>query len=65
MNWIFWALLALGVLLLLAPIFGVLEVAVAATMWLLGGLLLIAAAIWAVVALSRGAAARTTPSEST
>lgn len=56
MNWLFWSLLILGIVLLIAPLQGVLQTAVAAAMWLVGGVLVIGAAIWAVVVLSRNAA---------
>ncbi len=60
-TWLFWALLALGILLLVTPLFGVLRVAVAMTIWLIGGLLLIIAAIWAITLLGRGKLGATPP----
>jgi len=54
MSWLFWVLLALGVVLLIAPLLGVLDTAVAAALWLAGGVIVIGAAVWAVTALSRG-----------
>lgn len=56
MNWIFWALLVVGIVLLIAPLLGVLDTAVAAVLWLAGGVIVIGAVIWAVAALSRGTA---------
>ena len=56
MNWLFWSLLILGVVLLIAPLLGVLQTAVAAALWLTGGVIIIGAAIWAVIVLSRNAA---------
>jgi len=58
MNWLFWALLLLGIMLLIAPLLGVLQTAVAAALWLAGGLILIVATIWAVVVLTRSTALR-------
>ena len=53
MNWLFWLLLILGILLLVAPLFEIIGSLFAIVFWLLGGLLLIGAAIWAVVVLAR------------
>ena len=53
MGWIFWTLVILGILLLIAPLLGLLSAAVAAVLWLLGGVLLIGAVIWALVIISR------------
>jgi hypothetical protein len=58
MNWLFWALLILGILLLVLPLLGVLEAALAIAFWLIGGLLLIGAVAWAVIVLARGAVLR-------
>jgi len=55
MSWLFWVLLALGVVLLVAPLLGVLNTTVAAALWLTGGVIVIGAAVWAVAVLSRGA----------
>lgn len=56
MNWFFWILLILGIVLLLAPIFVIFEAALAVTIWLIGGVLLIGTAIWVVIVLARGTA---------
>ncbi len=56
MNRIFWALVIVGLLLLIAPFFGLPSMA-ATILWLLGGLLVIGAVVWAVVALARAPAA--------
>ncbi len=55
MNWVFWALLIVGLILLFAPFFGIVPAAASAALWLLGGLLVIAAIVWAVVSLSQAA----------
>jgi len=53
MNWIFWALLIVGLILLFSPFFGIVQATASAVLWLLGGLLVIAAIVWAIVSLSR------------
>jgi len=53
MNWLFWLLLALGILLLLAPLLLTVGALAATLIWLIGGVLLIGAAIWVVIALAR------------
>ncbi|MHB0939269.1 MAG: hypothetical protein ACYDCO_23505 [Armatimonadota bacterium] len=53
MNWLFWVLLILGIVLLIAPLLGVLDMTVAALLWLAGGVIVIGAVIWAVAVLSR------------
>jgi len=58
MNWLFWALLFLGVVLLSVPLLGVLQTALAAGLWLTGGVIVIGATIWAVVVLMRNAMLR-------
>jgi len=60
MSWVFWILLIVGLLLLISPLLGIVEVALSATLWIIGGLLLIGAIIWAVATLSRGVT-RTAP----
>ena len=56
MHWLFWILLILGILLLLAPLLGVFEAIFAIALWFIGGLLLIGAAIWAVIVVASSAA---------
>ena len=53
MNWLFWLVLALGILLLLAPLLVAVGALTATLLWLIGGVLLIGAAIWVVMALAR------------
>ncbi|HEY3378526.1 MAG TPA: hypothetical protein VGL77_13625 [Armatimonadota bacterium] len=59
MNWLFWVLLILGLVFLFAPFAGLVAVAVKATFWLIGALLIIAAIVWAVATLSRPTMPRT------
>lgn len=54
-NWVFWALLVVGLLLLFAPFLGLVRAAVSGIIWLLGALLIIGAIIWAVSTLGRAA----------
>lgn len=54
MNWIFWVLLIVALLLLVAPLAGVVAAALRATFWIIGAILLIAAIVWAITTLSRG-----------
>ncbi len=55
MNWLFWALLIVALLLLLMPLGFVLSFALEAALWILGAVLLIVAIIWAVNLLSKPA----------
>lgn len=54
MNWVFWALLIVALLLLFTPLLGIVAAALRATFWIIGALLLVAAVIWAISTLSRG-----------
>jgi|GEM_PF-2098671 len=58
MNWLFWALLMLGILLLVMPLLGILDAVLSVAFWLVGALFLICVTIWAVVALARNAVPR-------
>lgn len=60
-NWLVWALIVVGLLLLFVPFFGIVAAAVKATLWVIGGLLLLIGIIWAVTALSRATSTATTP----
>lgn len=53
MNWVFWVLLILALVLLFTPLLGIVTAALRVTFWIIGALLLIAAIIWAVSLLSR------------
>lgn len=60
MNWIFWALLILALVLLILPFAGLVTAALEAAFWILGALLLVAAIIWAISAFSRSTASEAT-----
>jgi hypothetical protein len=59
MNWVFWALLIVGLVLLISPFLGIVEAAVSTALWVVGGLILLAAIVWAVTTLGRTTAAST------
>lgn len=53
MNWIFWVLLAVTLLLLLTPVIWALPPQVDVVVWLVGSLFLLAIALWVVAAVAR------------
>ena len=53
MNWVFWTLLVLALVLLFAPLFGIVAPAMKATLWIIGAVLMVAAIIWAISMFSR------------
>jgi len=53
MNWIFWTLLVLALVLLFAPLFGMVPAALKATLWIIGALLMVASIIWAISLFTR------------
>jgi hypothetical protein len=53
MHWLFWALLVLGVLLLVVPFLGIVSFALHTTLWIVGAVLLIGVAAWAIITLTR------------
>lgn len=61
MNTLFWVLLILGLLLILSPLVGLIEATAATLFYVLGALLLVAAIIWAISALSRTTTATMPP----
>ncbi|HEX2948987.1 MAG TPA: hypothetical protein VHV83_05385 [Armatimonadota bacterium] len=60
MNWLFWVLLIVALLLLFSPMVGLVTAALRVTFWVLGALLLIAAIIWAISTISRAGRGATT-----
>ncbi|MHB9134077.1 MAG: hypothetical protein ACYDBB_23655 [Armatimonadota bacterium] len=60
MNWIIWALLIVGLVLLIVPFAAVVSIAVESALWIIGALLVLAAVIWAISTLGRAATTGTT-----
>jgi len=59
MNWIFWALLIAGIVLVLWPFFIIAEAAVSAALWIIGAILIVSAILWAVGLFRRAVSAPT------
>ncbi len=53
MHWIFWALLVLGVVLLVVPSLIIVSFALHTALWIIGAVLLIGAAAWTILTLTR------------